>query len=54
MCYCTFENMQEMFSESDFILRTRQQYDAQCREIETAPTKASRNELQTTYGIKVR
>ena len=54
MCYCTSENMQEMFSKSDFILRTRQQYDAQCREIETAPTKASRNEVQTTYGINRR
>ena len=49
-CLCEFEQMQRDFSEEQFVLRTKQNCDQQCHEIETAPNRNVRVNLETTYG----
>ena len=50
-CQCHYEAMQQTFYESDFVLRTKESYDRQCKEIENAPTDQLKNDLSITYGI---
>ena len=54
LCYCTFEGVQDKFSEDDFSMRSNEQYLNQCTEIENAPVLETQKELQTTYGINKR
>ena len=53
-CQCHFEAMQHSFYEEDFISRTKESYERQCREIEEAPTEQLKSDLETTYGITSR
>ncbi|XP_033125438.1 uncharacterized protein LOC117123569 [Anneissia japonica] len=53
-CMCEFDEMQSNFVEESFRLRTRQNYNRQCSEIEQASTKFVKKDLQTSYGINVR
>lgn len=51
---CHYEAMQQSFYEEDFVPRTKESYDRQCREIEEASTEELQCDLQTTYGITQR
>ena len=53
-CLYVFEDMQNKFMGSDFTPRTLSQYNQQRTDIETAPTKASMADLQTTFGVNGR
>lgn len=53
-CQCHYEAMQQSFYEEDFVMRSKESYDRQCREIEEAPTEQLKNDLGTTYGITKR
>lgn len=53
-CHCQFLTMQEKFLEDDFMPRTKATYERHCKEIDEAPTDASKNDLRTTYGINHR
>ena len=46
--------MQHSFYEEDFVQRTKESYDRQCREIQEAATEQLRSDLETTYGINNR
>ena len=46
--------MQQSFYEEDFVQRTKEGYDRQCREIQEAATEKLRNNLETTYGTSSR
>ena len=50
-CQCQYGAMQKSFYEQDFVPRTKESYDRQCREIEEAATEQQNNDLQITYGI---
>ena len=53
-CLCSFDDMQQKFRDDDFTLRNLPPYLRQCNDIETAPTKAAKENLQTTYGLTER
>ena len=50
-CLCQFEDMQVKFRDTQFTFRNLDQYRQQCRDIETAPTEATKRDFQTTYGV---
>ncbi|KAK1159914.1 hypothetical protein AOXY_G21364 [Acipenser oxyrinchus oxyrinchus] len=53
-CECTFNDMQNKFSEKEFIQRTQERYDAQCKEMDMAQCNKMRDRLSIAYGINRR
>lgn len=52
-CYCHYEDMQCCFDESDFILRSKESHNLQCKYIEESSDSIKSN-AQTIYGINNR
>ena len=50
-CLCQFGDMQVKFRDTQSTSRNLDQYLQQCKDIETAPTEATKRDFQTTYGI---